>query len=256
MQKPVFLFLMSVFCFLLGMIGQWLFTRVALKWDDKIDIGTVFNILSALATSIAAFAAWRSAQLAEQATTSSKTDTRMQLYVAHQEQFDRVLDEAEKEMFIGFFRRIHLYERLFPSNRSLDHGFVAKARQEVINDWIAQYRECEKLVASELPPSPEYIHDWMKKCLKLADSMNFRFRQLNEGDGEILWEGKISTWFARDGGKPFYNLGEVLYRLATFGLVEQAPPTVVNGRRNPAFFAAYDRYYEDIAQGWTPHRLS
>lgn len=238
------------------MAAPSVFSVIKFTWEPKIDLGTIFNILSAVATAIAAFAAMRSAQIAEQSSASSQADARMQLYVAHQEQFNRVLDEAEKEMFIGFFRRIHLYERLFPSNRSLDQRFAAQAQQDIINDWISQYKECENIISSDISPSHEYIHDWMKKCLRLAESMSFTFRELNVGEGEILWQGHMPTWFAQNGGKPFYNLGEVLYRLATFGQIEQTLPLPVTEWRYPVFFAAYSRYYEDIAQGRTNHKLS
>lgn len=247
--------LICLFLFFSSTIFQKLFGSITLQWDSKIDIGTVFNILSAIATAIAAFAACWSAQLAARATVSSQADARMQIYVAHQQQFDRMLDDAEKEMRISFFRRIHLYDRLFPANRHLDQDFTPKALDSAVSEWLAQYKECEKLVSSGLSPSPEYIHDWMKRCVTLADSMNFRFRQLNIGEGEILWQGDIPTWFARNAGKPFYNLGEVLHRLATFGLLEQPYPMPVNGREHLAFLTAYERFYDNIATGRTNHKL-
>lgn len=216
----------------------------------------VFNIVSAIATAIAAIAAWKSAQLAERITASSQADARMQIYVAHQQQFDRIIEEMEKEMFVGFFRRIHLYDQLFPTNRDLGKPFTPKAVQDPISAWFAQYEDCEKVIKSEMTPSHEYIEGWMRSCIGLSRSMNFTFRQLNEGDGEILWDGHKTTWFGQKGGKPFNNLGEALYRLATFGLIEQPQAKLAIERNYPVFFAAYARYYEDIAQGRTNHKLS
>jgi hypothetical protein len=249
-------FLGASLLFCLGTILNILFGKAGFQWKGEIDLGTIFNILSAIATSVAAIAAWKSADFAKTATRSAVTSARVQLYFTHQQQFDRMLDETEKDTRVSFFRRTRLYDQLFPGNRHLDKEFSVEADTSVIEGWVSQYVEIEGLVKGPLAPSAEYIESWMKQCIKLSNDMSFNFQQLDSGSGEILYHGSIPTYFTVKPGKPVFNLGEVIHRLATFGLIERPHPLPVTAREHAVFLDAYRDFYESIANGRTDHKLS
>jgi hypothetical protein len=231
-------------------------TQFSLDWKSKVDIGTAFNIVSAIATALAAYAAFKSAKIASNAAKDSRNFGRLQILTSHQQLFDRVLDDAEKEMRIGFFRRTYLYERLFPGNRNLATGFTTNGQASIIVEWATIYRQIEDIVASEVPPSPSQLHEWIKQCAILANDMSFTFPQLPPGSGEILIDGHINSNFTDNPGKPLYFLGEVLHRLATFGLIQHPYPMPINRRDHNVFLEAFKNFYRSIYNGETRHRLS
>jgi hypothetical protein len=240
-----------------GLIAQFGGTnQLSSNWDSKVDIGTVFNIVAAIATALAAYAAFRSAKIASDAAKDSQSFGRLEILASHQQQFDRLLDDAEKEMRIGFFRRVYLYDRLFPANRNLAESFTANCDSETVEGWVRRYKWIGDVVTLKAPPSPQELHEWMKQCAILANDMNFTLPQLQPGSGEILIEGHINSNFAENPGKPLYFLGEVLHRLATFGLIQQPYPTPINTREHLIFLEAFSEFYVSIGHGETQHRLS
>jgi len=227
-------------------------TELGLTWENKIDIGTIFNIVAAVATSLAAFAAFQSAKIARDAAKDSQAFARTQTYTSHQQQFDRLLDECQSEMGIAFFRRIELYDKLFPANRDSSKPFNTFGNSALIRAWSDSYAKLRSVVANDVPPEFEGIHEWMIGCLVLANEINFTHKEPTQG--QVWFNDKTYTFFDHRPGKPLHNLAEVIYRVARFSLIEQ-PPGHIKNSEQPNFIAAYQEFYQYIKDGMTPHRI-
>ncbi|WP_053162025.1 hypothetical protein [Pseudomonas brassicacearum] len=239
-----------VFARLLAQFGY--LPAVFFVWEEKLDIGTIFNIVAAIATALAAYAAFRSADTARVATMDSRASTRIQTYIQHQQQFDRLLDESQAEMGIAFFRRIELYDKMFPSNRHADKSFSLHADTTVILSWGNRYDQLRGIAESELPPIEEDFPKWMIGCMELANRMNFTHKEPKEG--QVYINGRNYSYFDSDPAPPLHNLAEVIHRLARFGLIDRSPKILFH-RHMPAFVVAYNSFYWNIQEGRTPHKI-
>lgn len=221
-------------------------------WESKFDIGTVFNIIAAVATAVAAIAAFRSAKSASETVKDSRSFARIQISTAHYQAFDNVLDGAESDFNIKFLRRIHLYDNLFPGNRYPDRAFSLVADREWLDSWAAVYDELGGLTLSSNELSHEQIADWISECHDLAYNLNFNFSEPRHG--AVVLHINKRTDFAGDPGMLFYQIGDVLHRLARFGLREQADGMLI--RDNSMFMQAYRGFYNAVKDGLTDHKLT
>ncbi|MFF5865947.1 hypothetical protein [Pseudomonas sp. NPDC012596] len=236
-----------------GLLAQFgVLQAVFIVWEEKLDIGTIFNIVAAIATALAAYAAFRSADIARAAAMDSRSATRIQAYIQHQQQFDRLLDESQAEMGIAFFRRIELYDNLFPENRYADKPFTLKAEPAVVLAWGNRYDQLKGVAESELPPLEEDFPKWMIGCMELANKMNFTHKEPEVG--QVYINGRSYSYFDSDPAKPLHNLAEVIHRLARFGLIDRKPDILFH-RHMPGFIVAYNNFYCNIQQGKTPHKI-
>jgi hypothetical protein len=239
-----------VFARLLAQFGY--LPAVFFVWEEKLDIGTIFNIVAAIATALAAYAAFRSADTARVAATDSRAFARIQMYIQHQQQFDRLLDESQTEMGIAFFRRIELYDNMFPNNRQADKPFSLHADPATILKWGNRYDQLSGIAESKTPPSEEEFPKWMIGCMELANRMNFTHKPIKEG--QIYLYSRNYSFFDSEPARPLHDLAEVIHRLARFGLINRAPKILFN-RQMQAFVEAYKGFYWNIQEGRTPHKI-
>ncbi|UST91925.1 hypothetical protein [Pseudomonas siliginis] len=239
-----------IFARLLAQFGY--LPAIYIKWEDKLDIGTIFNIVAAIATALAAYAAFRSADTALSAAKDSRAFARVQTYTSHQQQFDRLLDECQAEMGIAFFRRIELYDKIFPTNRYSEKPFTSCAEAALVSQWGNRYDRLRGAVESNVAPDDEDIRKWIIDCVSLANDMNFTLKQPSEG--QIWINDSTYSYFDHNPGKPLYNIAETIHRLARFGLMDISPRRIF-ARHQPVFLATYNDFYQRIKDGLTNHSI-
>lgn len=83
------------------------------QWGSLMDL----NVIIALATAIAAGAAWRSAVVAQKTAEEQRRETTIAQYHRHLERFHQVLADLEKEWDIIILRKDELYRNIFPKNQ-------------------------------------------------------------------------------------------------------------------------------------------
>lgn len=239
-----------IFARLLAQFGY--LPAIFFKWEDKLDIGTIFNIVAAIATALAAYAAFRSADTARSAAKDSRAFARIQTYTSHQQQFDRLLDECQTEMGVAFFRRIELYDKIFPTNRNSEKPFTSYAEGALVRRWANRYDQLRGDVESDAAPDDEGFCRWIVGCVSLANDMNFTFKEPSEG--QIWLDGSVYSFFDHNPAKPLYNLAETVHRIARFGLIDISPKRIFR-RHQPTFLAAYNDFYRRIKDGLTRHTI-
>jgi len=229
-----------IFARLLAQYG--LLPETTFLWKNDFDIGTLFNIIAALATSVAAIAAFESAKSASQTVKDSRIFASIQMSSAHYNTFENTLNDTEKHFNIKFRDRIELYDKLFPANRYPDGNFSPIADRTWLDIWNNEYDQVVDLALSNKDISDTELAEWINKCHLLEYNLNFRFTHVERG--AIILYRKYLTSASNEPGKIIFQLGDVIYRLARFGLQNQAKAVVID--TNSIFVQQYTNFYNAI----------
>jgi hypothetical protein len=177
-----------------------------------------FSVASAIATAIAAFAAWRSATISSVAAIDSRTFSRMQTYILHRQQFEILLRDIEQELSVTFREKNGLYNDIFPDNRHIDRPFSMKAHGPAFYSWIASFNELVEQTNKHPPMHFRELKIWMVEQVVLADDcLRFRFTV----DNETFRVSTIDTMISID--EPMYSLSlsnSVLNHFFVFGMID------------------------------------
>jgi hypothetical protein len=154
-------------------------------WSVKVT--DVFGGISAVATAIAAYAAWQAAKTSKEQSEDSARQNRWQIYVSHYDLFNRHLDGMEKDFNIDFIRRNELYEKMFPNNRNIFIPFSPIGDDQVVI-WHDEYRKLESLSRKQMLPNDQEICVWLSGCSWLAGQIQLSMLKDDElqfflGDG-------------------------------------------------------------------------
>jgi hypothetical protein len=189
-------------------------------WKSEFDMKAVdyFSVASAIATAIAAFAAWRSASISRDAATDSRSFSRMQAYILHKQQFEVLLSDIEKELGITFREKNGLYNDIFPDNRHTDRPFSMKANGPEFYAWIDSFKDLVEQTNVHPPMGFRELKAWMVEQVVLADNF-LRFRY--SVDNETFRVGEIDTQVSIE--DPMYGLelcNTVLNHFHVFGMID------------------------------------
>ena len=189
-------------------------------WKSKFEFKLVdwFSVISAIATAVAAIAAWQAAGVAKAQAHEAGRHGRWQMYRMHREEFDQMLESAEIELNIRFFKKDDLYEAIFPRNRNIELPFSPVGSSE-LSSWINSCKGlCDFLCQSEIP-NYRQIEKWMVDYVFLSSScmrykLHFEDRELYVGDG-------VATGINLDNHAEILKvLNDVLMRFSRFSYIE------------------------------------
>lgn len=189
-------------------------------WKSKLDIDAnkIFTAASAIATAIAAIAAWKSASISSVSATDSRAFSRMQAYILHKQQFDTLLVDIEKELEVTFRERNGLYNDIFPDNRHVDRPLNTKAHGPAFFQWIETFNELLQLTHKYPPMAGHEIKIWMVEQVVLSDDcLRFRFSTEDQTFRVSTIDTKVSL------EDPLYCLGltnSVLNHFYVFGMID------------------------------------
>lgn len=135
-----------------------------------------FSVASAIATAVAALAAWRSASISSLAATDSRSFSRMQAYIIHRQQFEVLLNDIEKELTVSFREKNGLYNDIFPDNRHIDRPFSMKANGVEFNAWAETFKKLLAQTNKHPPMHRRELKTWMVEQIMLTGNyLRFRF---------------------------------------------------------------------------------
>ncbi len=202
--------------FLAGSLFSHAFVNA--KPDGGISLNEWFAILSAVATSIAAFAAWRAASAAQKQSFDTALSIRRQTHKMHVESFYEWLDGMESEFGVKFFRRYELYEVMFPCNRNPDLEFSETGHSE-IQAWQRSFAKLADMACSPVQPGIREVEHWVGDFMWLSGHMRFTF--LNASEVQIYLDDRIPSGISFDNYKRALPvMGMILTGLSKFAFVE------------------------------------
>lgn len=177
-----------------------------------------FAILSAIATAIAAFAAWRAASAAQKQSFDTALSIRRQTHKMHVESFNEWLDGMESEFDVKFFRRYELYETMFPCNRNPALEFSEKGHSE-IQSWQHSFVKLADLACNPVQPSIREVEHWVGDFMWLSGHMRYTF--LNASEVQIYLDDRIPSGISLDNYKRALPvMGMVLTGLSKFAFID------------------------------------
>ncbi|SEM51258.1 hypothetical protein SAMN04487857_102377 [Pseudomonas sp. ok272] len=222
-----------------------------LQIDKKVTTADIVAGISAIATAIAAYAAWEAASVSRKSAEESKYLTRAQLYVSHRKDFIELLDYVAAELKVVFFRKYELYMKLFPENHYSGEVFEPDANIDAIKNWVAKYEELSSITKGA--PSDLELEFWIMECSTLAEQMHFVFPRSEEPQLYLhASELPIQTQFEISPARPVFYLGEVMNHLRAFGGYTRITPLLLADQPFEVYFA---RYFTRIAKGHPTHRV-
>jgi len=232
-------------------IGFYVDILPGLQIDKKLAMSDMVAGISAIATAIAAYAAWEAARISRKSAEESKSFTRAQLYVSHRKDFIELLDYIAEELKVVFFRKYELYMKLFPENHYSGEVFEPDANTETIKNWAVKYEELSLITKGA--PSDLELEFWVMECSTLAEQMHFAFPRSEEPQLYLdAYELPIQTQFEISPARPVFYLGEVMNHLRAFGGGERIEPLLLADKPFEEYFV---RYFTRIAKGHPTHRV-
>jgi hypothetical protein len=183
-----------------------------------VDSGVVIALVASIATSSAAYAAWRAAETSKKQLEMTAAQGRSQMYQAHWKAFNECLDEICKETSVSFYNRQELYSSVFPNNRRPDLEFrvTGSSQLDVWHDW---FRELLRKSAMTAGFNEAHFSDWCHQYLTLSGSMCCSTLPRNEQ--QLLMGGQVPSGISTDNFKSLtFQLNEVLNRLSDFAFCE------------------------------------
>ncbi|ULT72983.1 hypothetical protein [Pseudomonas sp. BC42] len=173
-----------------------------------------FAALSAIATAVAAFAAWKAASAAQKQSFDTGLSTRRQTYKTHSDSFNEWLDGIEAEFKVKFFRRYELYDSIFPNNRNPDLEFSEVGSVEV-EAWRNSF---ESLVSMACRPARLHIREvegWAADHMFLAGHM--RYSYLDSSAVQLFFDDSIPSGLSLENYQSSLGvMGAVLTGLSKF----------------------------------------
>ncbi|VVN43938.1 hypothetical protein [Pseudomonas fluorescens] len=148
-------------------------------WKSEFDMKPVdyFSVASAIATAIAAFAAWRSASISSVAATDSRTFSRMQAYILHKQQFEVLLSDIEKELSVIFKEKNNLYNDIFPNNRHIEKPFTMTAHGTQFDAWGETFKILVTQTNQYPPMDERELREWLiDQAMLTGDYLRFNFK--------------------------------------------------------------------------------
>lgn len=201
--------------FLAGCLFASAFAGSSSKEFSVVDL---FAILSAVATAIAAFAAWRAASAAQKQSFDTAISTRRQMYKMHFESFNEWLDGIETEFNIQFYRRYELYDSMFPNNRNPALDFNEVGHSE-IKAWQRSFTKLADLTCIPIQPDRREVARWVGDFASLSGHMKYTFLKTNEV--QIYLGGWVRSGISFDNFKRAIPvMGMVLSALTKFSYIE------------------------------------
>ena len=189
-------------------------------WKSEFDMKPVdyFSVASAIATAIAAFAAWRSASISSVATTDSRTFSRMQAYILHRQQFEVLLSDIEKELSVIFKEKNGLYNDIFPDNRHIDRAFSMKAHGLEFSAWAETLKTLVAKTNKFPPMQQRELRSWMfDQALLTGNYLRFSFKI----EGQSFRLGTFDTQISIDDSMLALRLSSrILNHFSVFGMTD------------------------------------
>jgi hypothetical protein len=188
-------------------------------WSVK--VADVFGGVSALASAVAAYAAWRAASISKEQSEDSARQNRWQIYVSHYELFNKCLEGAERDFNVHFIRKSELYEVLFPTNRDIFISFTPVNSSQILT-WHAEYRLLEASSRKSRIPDEQEICVWLSGCSLLAGQLHFSY--VKDTDLQVFIGGCVPTGINLENFENALSvMAEILERLSTFSYVKSSP---------------------------------
>lgn len=201
--------------FFTGGLFAYAFVGGSSKGFKFVDL---FAIISAVATAIAAFAAWRAASAAQKQSFDSAVSIRRQTHKIHVESFNEWLDGMESGLEVKFHRRYELYEIIFPNNRNPSLQFSEVGDFEV-KAWQASYAALADTACKPSQPSRREVESWVAGLMFLTGFM--RCELLSASRLQIYLDNRIPSGISFDNYKRVLPvLGIVLSSLSKFAFIE------------------------------------
>jgi hypothetical protein len=184
---------------------------------DGFRLVDYFSVLSAVATAIAAYAAWRAASAAQKQSFDSALTGRRQLYRTHVESFNEWLDGIEADQKIVFYRRHELYESMFPTNRNPALTFTETGDKEIAA-WEHSFKKLDDLACMPTTPDRRTVEHWVADYMFLKSYL--RFTSLDPDRDQVRFDGRIPSGVSRENIETVLPvLGVVLSALSKFAFV-------------------------------------
>ncbi|MDC6381264.1 hypothetical protein BW687_013910 [Pseudomonas graminis] len=184
---------------------------------DGFRVVDYFSVLSAIATAIAAYAAWRAASAAQKQSFDTAMSGRRQMYRTHLESFNEWLDGIEADQQIKFYRRHELYESMFPKNRNPALDFTDTGDTE-ISAWVASFENLAAQACSLKQPDRRTVEHWVSDYMFL--SWHMKFTNLNPDMDQIRLDGRLASGISRENFESVLPvMGSVLSSLSAFAFI-------------------------------------
>ncbi len=209
-----------------------------------------FSVLSAVATAVAAFAAWRAASAAQKQSFDAALSGRRQMYRMHFESFNEWLDGIQEDQKVCFYRRHELYESIFPSNRNPSLAFSEVGDAE-ISAWERSFKNLADLACTSSTPTRREVSTWVGEYMILSGFM--RYTLLDPDLDQILLSGELRSGLSRENYEVALRvMSIVLGSMADFAFVNYSP--AFRGITSE-FKEAYIEFVDAVQiHGWHQHR--
>lgn len=217
--------------------------------SEGLKIVDLFAILSAVATAIAAFAAWKAAMAAQKQSFDTAISIRRQTHKMHVESFNEWLDGMESELDIKFFRRYELYETMFPDNRNPALEFSEVGNSEV-QAWQRSFVKLADLACSSTQPSRRDVESWVGDFMRLSGHMRYTF--LSAKEVQIYLGDWIPSGISYDNYKRALPvMGMLLSGLSKFAFIDGRSS---HRGMSPAFELAFKDFVQSVLDSsWNQH---
>jgi hypothetical protein len=175
MLRNGFTWMVAVLLFCSGIAWAQFFPNSEF-WVSKFDfkLSDWFGAVSAVATTVAAIAAWRAASNAQMQAAESAHQNRWQMYRMHHESFLEMLIGAESDLGVRFFRKEELYDVMFPDNRDIRKPFNATGSDEV-RAWQKSFTKLADFLCDLNAVGDRDIEKWMGDYAWLSGHMRYGF---------------------------------------------------------------------------------
>lgn len=186
--------------------------------SEGLKVVDLFAILSAVATAIAAFAAWRAASTAQKQSFDTAISIRRQTHKMHVESFNEWLNGMESEFAVRFYRRYELYETMFPCNRNPALEFSEIGHSE-LQSWQRSFAKLADLACYPSQPSKREVESWIGDFAWLSGCIKCTF--LSSAEKQIYLDDRIPSGISVDNySRVLPLMGMVLTGLCNFAFIE------------------------------------
>ena len=188
--------------------------------DKPFTLIDCFSILSAVATAIAAYAAWRAASAAQRQSFDTAASGRRQSYRTHVESFNEWLDGIEADQGVEFYRRHELYESMFPKNRNPSLEFTEVGDPEIAA-WANSFKALADMACDPTTPEWRFVERWVGDFASLCGYM--KLKVLDPARDQVRLGGIVTSGVCRENFERVLPvMGMVLTSLSDFAFVKGA----------------------------------
>ena len=197
-----------------------IFFRIFPESSSISTLGVVewFSILSAIATAIAAIAAWKAASIARKQSFDTALTTRWQMHKMHLESFYEWLNGIESDQGVTFYRRQELYDSMFPSNRDPSLAFSEKGSDEVVA-WQRSLDRLADLACNPTMIGSRQVEHWVGDYAMLTGYIKYSL--LKPGQKQFYLDDRLPSGVSIDNYEIILSvMSNVMFRLSKFAFLE------------------------------------